>query len=353
MLPLQTNRVINPLTTLIVTNTASDAAVPTPVLTYVLTSTVSGTNPPVINATNGVITWTPDAAQSGTSNVLTTVVTAGGLPALSATNSFAVVVNPLPVLGSVTATNIGGTNGFLLTWYAPTNDQFQVQFTGSLTPPQNWTNIGNVVIYTGPVTPTNGLFTFFDNGVQYPFSGLRLYRLILLGVTPPAPTNPPPVLPVQSNLVVNVSTAVIVTNTATDSNTNAILTYVLTNSPAGALINSNGIITWMATPAGNAARFTTIVTDGSVPPLTASNTFTVFVAPFPAITNTIVTTTNITLRWSAPTNDIFQVQWATNLVPVVNWFKFPDIITSTNGTFTFADTNAPLVLKFYCLLLLP
>ena len=352
--PAPADRVINVLNPLIVTNSATDAAVPAPVLTYALTSNVAGTNQPVINATNGVITWTPDVTQAGTSNIFTTIVTASGVPALSATNSFAVVVNPLPALGSVIYTNIGGTNGFLLTWYAPTNDQFQVQFTGSLTPPQNWTNIGNVVIYTGPVTPTNGQFTFFDNGVQYPFSGLRLYRLILLGVAPPAPTNPPPVLPVQSNLVVNVSTAVIVTNTATDSNTNAILTYILTNAPAGASISSNGIITWTnAVPAGIASRFTTIVTDNSLPPLSASNTFTVFVAPFPAIANTIVTTTNITLRWSAPTNDVFQVQWATNLVPVVNWFKFPDIITSTNGTFSFADTNAPLVLKFYRLLLLP
>jgi hypothetical protein len=209
-----------------------------------------------------------------------------------------------------------------------------------------------VVVYTGPPTPTNGLFSFFDDGTQYPFSGLRFYRLILLSST--TPTNPAPVLPVQSNLVVNVSAAVTVTNTATDSNTNAILTYILTNSPAGASINSNGIITWTnAVPAGIASRFTTIVTDNSLPPLSASNTFTVFVAPFPAITNTTVTTTNVTLRWSAPTNDQFNVQWSTNLVPPVTWYFLGGPITSTNGTFTFTDTNAPMVIRFYRLLLLP
>src|SRR5208282_2000806 len=114
-------------------------------------------------------------AQSGTSNIFTTVVTAGGVPALSATNSFAVVVNPVPGLGSVIYTS----GGFLLTWSAPTNDIFQVQFTDSLSP-MNWTNIGNVVIYTGPPVTTNGLFSFFDDGSQYPFSGPRFYRLQFL-----------------------------------------------------------------------------------------------------------------------------------------------------------------------------
>jgi hypothetical protein len=32
---------------------------------------------------------------------------------------------------------------------------------------------------------------------------------------------------------------------------------------------------------------------------------------------------------------------------------FPGTITSTNGIFSFKDTNAPLLLKFYELILLP
>jgi hypothetical protein len=81
--------------------------------------------------------------------------------------------------------------------------------------------------------------------------------------------------------------------------------------------------------------------------------FTIFVAPIPAITNVTVTATNTTLSWLAPTNDQFKVQWATNLAPVINWNTFPAIITSAAGIFSFTDTNAPLVIKFYRLLLLP
>jgi hypothetical protein len=106
-------------------------------------------------------------------------------------------------------------------------------------------------------------------------------------------------------------------------------------------------------PSGLAARFNTVVTDNGAPPLTATNTFTIFVAPIPSITNVIVTATNVVLQWVAPTNDQFQVQWTTNLTPVINWTLFPNIITSTSGTFMFTDTNAPSLMKFYQLILLP
>ena len=84
------NRTVNPLNPLVVTNTATDADVPAQTLTYTLTSTVAGTNPPAISAA-GVITWTPDLLQAGTSGVFTTIVTDNGVPALSATNSFSVM----------------------------------------------------------------------------------------------------------------------------------------------------------------------------------------------------------------------------------------------------------------------
>ena len=64
-------------------------------------------------------------------------------------------------------------------------------------------------------------------------------------------------------------------------------------------------------------------------------------------------TNGLKLTWFAPTNEQFRVQSATNLLSPVVWVPFPGIITSTNGTFSFTDTNAPLLMKFYELLLLP
>ena len=86
ILPAQTNRVINELTTLTVTNTALDTAIPTNTLVYALTVTSLGTgsgesgNSSVTNAsisTNGVISWTPGQTQSPSTNLFTTVASDG------------------------------------------------------------------------------------------------------------------------------------------------------------------------------------------------------------------------------------------------------------------------------------
>jgi hypothetical protein len=265
---------------------------------------------------------------------------------LTATNSTA-QTNTVAI-SSVVYTN----GGFLLTWFAPSNALFQVQFTTNLAP-ANWITFTNIIGYnTNAFTsPTNTQFNFFDNGGQYPFGPSRFYQLILLSGALPANTL---TLPAQSNFTASVSTLVTVTNTAMDSNTNAILTYSLLVAPTNAAISTNGIITWTnAAPAGLAARFTTLVTDNGAPPASATNTFTIFVAPLPSITNVTFTATNVSLIWSAPTNDQFNVRWATNLAPPIGWSTFPGIITSTNGLFSFTDTNLPLVMKFYQLILLP
>jgi hypothetical protein len=64
-----------------------------------------------------------------------------------------------------------GTNGVLLQWLAPTNNQFQAQWTPSLAPPA-WTTFTNVL------ASTNGVFWFLDDGSQSgDLIGLRYYRL--------------------------------------------------------------------------------------------------------------------------------------------------------------------------------
>lgn len=93
-LPAQTNRSVAALDTLLVTNTGSDSNNPPQTLTYQLTTAPSGAT---ISA-NGVISWTPTPAQvSETPYTFTTVVTDSGSPALSATNTFEVIVTDAPV----------------------------------------------------------------------------------------------------------------------------------------------------------------------------------------------------------------------------------------------------------------
>ena len=110
------------------------------------------------------------------------------------------------------------TNGFLLTWFAPTDDLFQVQWT-----PAFADQLGHVHQYylfqsTFSSSPTNTQFNFFDDGSQTGgFGPMRFYRLILLA------TSTGSTLPSQTNYIATVSVPFTVTNTATDSNTNTIL----------------------------------------------------------------------------------------------------------------------------------
>ena len=265
-------------------------------------------------------------------------------------------INPVSNF-TITATNIGGKFGFLLTWFAPTNDYFMVEWTDSLAPPA-WNTFTNIIGYTGPVTPTNGRFSFFDDGSQTGgFGPMRFYRLILLQSTNVL------TLPFQVNRTIDALTPLVVTNTATDSDTNATLSYTLTSTVSGLPapgIDANGIITWTPTlaQAGTVNTFTTVVTDNGLPPVRATNSFTVTVNPLPVSISGITITTNgfFQLQWSAPTNYQFQVAWTTNLVPPVVWNYIPPTppyITSVTTNFTFVDTNAPTAMKFYRLVEYP
>jgi hypothetical protein len=85
------NRTISAGIILTITNTATDPDLPYQSLSF----NVNGPTNASINPSNGVFSWRPLVAQAGTSNFLSVVVTDNGTPALSATQSFGVVVNHL------------------------------------------------------------------------------------------------------------------------------------------------------------------------------------------------------------------------------------------------------------------
>jgi hypothetical protein len=304
-LPVQTNQTINQFTTLVVTNTGTDPDVPAEVLTYTLTVTpansANATN--AVISTNGVITFTP--TQGFITNTLTTVVTDNGSPPLSATNSFTVTVNDInvaPVLPNQTNRTV---NQFSLMTVTNTA-------TDSNNPPA-------VLTYTLLVAPanaaisSNGVITWTPGGGQAPgtntfttvvsnynaraintqsFSATNSFVVVVNDI------NAPPVLPVQTNHIIAPLMTLVVTNTATDTNVPPALplTYGLINPPAGASIDTNGIITWTPTQAQDQSTnvIKTVVTNNN--PLavnsqhvTATNTFTVFVNGRPVIVPDVTT----------------------------------------------------------------
>jgi poly(beta-D-mannuronate) C5 epimerase len=101
------------------------------------------------------------------------------------------------------------------------------------------------------------------------------YSLVVAGANSTAPA-----LPIQVNRTIGVSTALVVTNAATDAETPPyLLTYAFNSAPNNAVITSSGIIYWTPTASQGPSTnlFTTVVADNGVPVLNATNNFTVIV----------------------------------------------------------------------------
>jgi hypothetical protein len=145
-LPSQTNRTILASGTLAVTNTATATNLPSLSLSYQLTLSPGGAQ----IDTNGVITWTPNANQAGTTNTFTTVVADSGSPSLAATNSFNVVVMasvvPFPII------SFGVTNGVTsVTWSSVSGHTYRLQYRDSLAN-GNWNDVVPDVPASGNTT---------------------------------------------------------------------------------------------------------------------------------------------------------------------------------------------------------
>lgn len=267
---------------------------------------------------------------------------------------------PAPVIFSIVQTNVAGSNGFLITWYAPTNNQFHLQWTHALVPPA-WTNFNGVISFTSFIAGTNSQFQYFDDGSQTGgFGPTRFYRLLLLN----SPTNTAPFFIYSPSLFfAPASVPFLYTNSAKDWD---IPPQILAYSVSATLAHTNvtidpfnGLISWTPDPSlvGMTNFITTVVTDNGVPPKSATNTFEVIVTSNSVSVVTIgsisVATNGMKFQWTAPANEQFQVRWTTNLANP-NWQTFPNVITSPTINYSFVDTNMPLlVMKFYQLILLP
>jgi hypothetical protein len=313
------------------------------------------------NATSGVSLLTTDGIPALVDNSVY-YLGVQNTNSVTITNAIQVIfvfpVTPVFTL-SITSTNIGGTNGMFISWYAPTNYQFHLQSTPSLLP-MTWQNFKGVISYASYVTATNSFFSYFDDGSQTGgFGFTRFYRIQLLN----SPTNTAPFFihgtPPNDNI--DAGQSLIVTNAAADYDLPAqILTYALqtdvvgTNQPA---IDNHGVITWTPdiTQTNSSNHFTTIVTDSGVPPKSVTNSFVVVVSTnvVPSFSSVVLVTNGVALTWYAPTNEQFNMHWATNLTPPIIWNMFPKTFTSTNGIFFFVDTNMSSAMKFYQLILLP
>src|SRR5207249_4233318 len=160
VLTVPADQMINELSTLVVTNTVTDPDLPANTLTFSLDpGAPAGAS---IDATNGVLTWTPTEAQGPSTNLITVRVTDDGSPPSSDARSFTVVVNEVnssPVL-------------------APISDQvafagIQLAITNSATDSDFPANILTFSLDPGApdgtvINPADGVFTWTPTARQVP-----------------------------------------------------------------------------------------------------------------------------------------------------------------------------------------
>ncbi len=126
------NSTINAGVTLLVTNFAGDPDLPTQTLTFALLAAPTNAAFVTLNSTNALITWRPLVGQADSTNSFTVAVADNGSPGLSATNSFAVTVNPLSSLPSISSLVPYAGTSFNLTITGPSGPDYTVMTSTNL-----------------------------------------------------------------------------------------------------------------------------------------------------------------------------------------------------------------------------
>jgi hypothetical protein len=166
--PPNTNFLVNPGATLLLTNSANDSDQPPPTLTF---SLLAGETNASLDATSGLFTWRPLVSQANTTNYFKVAVSDDGVPPLNATNSFLVIVNPLaPALVS-SARLVNGH--FELTFGGSQGPDYAIQTSTDLT---HWITVFRT---NSPAMP----FQYVDPG--FTASNRDLFYRIVAG--PPLP----------------------------------------------------------------------------------------------------------------------------------------------------------------------
>jgi subtilisin-like proprotein convertase family protein len=321
----------------------------------------NGTNPPnyelLANATSGSFVLSANSLpplEPGFTYYLALQNT-NGVPV---TNAFVVNFhfrNPITGPG-ITVTNINGTNGFLVRWSGPTNYQYLIQWKTNLASGFPWNTVSNPVINV-TYNPPNGNYSWLDDGsLTGGWSPQKFYRILANFVVEP-PTNGTPVTNVVVSgsitpLTVSVPANAIAATNVLVSATGPVNVYFNQTGPPTGNTNAGDVLLLSNVTGGNF-----LLTGSSMPPLVpgakyylgvqnpgTSNVSFVFQVNFaygsalgspPSISS--ISTTNINgtnailLKWVAPTNYQFQIQWAANLTSATAWHTIPNVVVTWSG----------------------
>jgi hypothetical protein len=304
-------------------------------------------------SSGGAFTWTPTAAQAPSTNTLSVIVTDSGLPALSATNTFKVVVsrpNTAPVIGTI----------FDQAVYANVPLNFTVSATDTDQPPQTLTFSLGPGGPTGASMSSGGAFTWTPTAAQAPSTNTLSVIVTDSGLPAMSATNTfkvvvsrpntAPVIGTIFDQAVYANTLLNFTVSATDTDQPPqTLTFSLgAGAPAGASISSGGVFTWTPTDdqAPSTNTITVTVTDNGMPPLSNTNTFRAFVMQAIRITSVTRSGNSVTLTWNSQAGQSYRVLYKNGLTETLWQQLGPDIIAA-GPTTSATDTIGSGLAVFY------
>ena len=147
-----------------VTNFAVDVDLPANALEFSLDP--GAPTGATVDPANGLFTWTAPANQASSTNAVIVRVVDNGVPSLSDTTTFNIVVISPPAIESISGT----AGGVVLIWSALEGWTYRVQYKSDLNEP-TWTDLPDDVIATGSIA------TKTDSLISTP---QRYYRVVLL-----------------------------------------------------------------------------------------------------------------------------------------------------------------------------
>jgi hypothetical protein len=353
-LTVPADQTIDELTSLNVTNTATDSDLPANALTFSLGNHPTGMT---ITPDTGIISWTPSEAQGPSSNLVEVIVTDDGSPALSATNTFTVTVNEVNSAPSLTVpANLS------------INELTALNVSASVTDPDLPANALTFSLSSAPagmtIDPNTGAISWTPTEADGP----AVYTISVAVTDDGTPAlsvtnsftvtvnevNTAPSLPAIANRTIHAGQIIAFTNSATDSDIPAnTLTYSLDpGAPATASIeSSSGVFLWATTSSdANTTNAITIrVTDDGTPALDDSKSFTVTVVSAPTV-GISVSGNVVTISWTSIAGQAYRVQYKDKLNDA-SWTDLAPDVTASGSTASTTDTT--ISQRFYRVAVLP
>lgn len=233
-------------------------------------------------------------------------------------------------------------NEVWLDWEAAYATSFQIQVSSNAV---NWSTIYSTTTGAGGIEDLTGLsgagrYVRMYGTARGTTYGYSLWEFQVYGTA--VPTNQPPVLAAIPNQSILAGQTLLITNLASDPNVPPLpLTFSLSNPPSGASINVNsGVFTWRPGIAQSPSTQTVsvVASDDEVPPLTATQSFTVTVnqPASPTINAASIANGQLGFWINGDAGPDYTIEASTNLA---SWTPV-NTISSPSLPYFWVDTNS-------------